>query len=510
VAVVASIGLAAACGKGPEVVVDWRMADRTVDVMTDDPPGPDQPGPDGVVDDYDAARGSLVPGRNGNISTRFPEDGRYQVVLDACQTLDAVRFTWSVEGSTLESTECEVTVRLPEGTHQVDVVATDAEGDEGEASLEVDVEDLIVVGLGDSFSAGSGNSRGGLVSLDYDSLDCLRSGRSGQAWAALELERQDPKTSVTFIHLACGGARASTGLLRAHNGQPPQILELRQILPEGEVVDLVTFTIGGNDIRFSEIVGQLVREPDAPLSMLDGEELHARTQRKLQELRETMADVAACFGNGFEDRPCLVTGPSGRPDDEEVVAVEPIPVVSPDRIVHVTYPDMTTRFVRDEAGEVVLGPDGSPQIEICPSGQVEEPGDLVDGVRDGSPGEDPRPPLISGSEWLWGDATLLTPTDPAPGSEPAALFAYPLEAGGGEVPLPVLDTLNSLVMGSGPRFGWTSSESWWRDSRGHGYCSRPSENWGYRTIFHPNDAGYQGEAEGLVAEAVALGLPGSE
>jgi lysophospholipase L1-like esterase len=494
------------CGQGPEVVADWRMVDRTVDLSTDDPPGPDQPGPDGVVDDYDSAQGPVVVGRNGNISARFPADGRYEVVLDACQTLGAARFTWSVEETTFETAECTVTLPLPEGRHTVGIVATDSDGRDGKLSLDVEVRDLIVVGLGDSFSAGSGNSRGGLVSLDYDNLDCLRSGRSGQAWAALDLEQQDPKTSVTFIHLACGGARATTGFLRAHNGQPPQILELSQILPEGQEVDLITFTIGGNDIRFSEIVGQLIGEPDAPLSTLDGEQLHARTQRKLQELRETMANVAACFGEGFEDRPCQVVGPSGRPDDEEVVAVQPIPV-APSHIIHVTYPDLTTRFVRDETGGVVLGPDGAPQIEICPSGAVEPPGDLVDGVRDGSPGEDPRPPLISGSEWSWGDVTLLSPADPAPGNDPAALFDYPLEAGGGEVPLLVDDTLNSLVMESAPRFGWTSSDRWWRDSRGHGYCSRPSDNWVYRAIFHPNDAGYQGKAEGLVAETAALGLP---
>ena len=113
--------------------------------------------------------------------------------------------------------------------------------------MTMDVEDLIVVGLGDSFSAGSGNSRNGLVSIDYDQIQCTRTGRSGQALAALALEKADEKTSVTFIHLACGGARATVGFLGPHNGQPPQILELEEILPPGQPVDFVSFTIGGNE-----------------------------------------------------------------------------------------------------------------------------------------------------------------------------------------------------------------------------------------------------------------------
>ena len=66
-----------------------------------------------------------------------------------------------------------------------------------------------------------------------------------------------------------------------------------------------------------------------------------------------------------------------------------------------------------------------------------------------------------------------------------------------------------MVLESGSRFGWTASDSWWRDSRGHGYCSPPDDNWYYRLIFHPNDAGYLGKAVGLVDEALALGVVSS-
>jgi hypothetical protein len=373
--------------------------------------------------------------------------------------------------------------------------------------MSADVRDLIVVGLGDSFSAGSGNSRQGLISLDYDNVRCTRSGRSGQAAAALALEQSDPKTSVTFIHLACGGARADPGMLRARNKQLPQFLELQQILPPDQAVDFVSFTIGGNDIGFSTVIGQLVREPDAPLTLVEREQLHAREQRLLLELRQKMTRVAACFAPGIEGQACVVQGPSGREDDLTTVTLPPIPVVSPERIVHVTYPDLTTRFVRDESGELVPDEDGNPQVEVCPSDAVEPPGDLTDGTEDGVSPSPGRAPYISGSEWAWGGATLLWPEDPAPNDTPVAIYPYmPETPGEPDVPLPLVNTLNSIVMESRARFGWSASERWWRDSRGHGYCTPPEDNWHYRIIFHPNDAGYAGKAGGLVAEMESLGL----
>jgi lysophospholipase L1-like esterase len=500
--------LLAGCGHHPEAVAEWRMVDRTLDRFTDRPPGEeDVAGADGIVDDYDNAQGRLIRGRNGNISTKFPADGRYEVELDACRSSWAHEFSWSVDGGPFEpAASCLHTVRLTEGTHRAELVARAGSGEESRASLTLDVVDLIVVGLGDSFSAGSGNSRSGLVSIDYDQVQCTRTGRSGQALAALALE----KTSVTFIHLACGGARATVGLLGPHNGQPPQILELQQILPPGQAVDFVSFTIGGNDVRFSEVVAQLIAEPDGPLSILDGERTHDRIQRQLLDLRETMARVAACFGAGFEGRPCEVTGPSGRDDDTQTLRIARIPLRAQDRVVQVTYPDLSTRFVTDASGNPVLDPGGQPRVETCPSGAVESPGDLLDGdpdgLLDGRPLPAVRSPLMSGSEWAWGGTAMLGLTDPAPDDRVPSVYAYTPEAGGEVVALPFTNTLNSLVLESRARFGWTASDRWFRDSRGHGYCSPMKDNWFLRSIFHPNVVGYEGKAQGLLAEAQRLGL----
>ena len=93
---------------------------------------------------------------------------------------------------------------------------------------------------------------------------CHRSAKSGQALAALEIERADPRTSVTLVHLACSGARITTGLLLPDSGAeeagpgearllPPQIEEMRRLVGNREI-DAVVMSIGGNDARFSDVL----------------------------------------------------------------------------------------------------------------------------------------------------------------------------------------------------------------------------------------------------------------
>ena len=331
-------------------------------------------------------------------------------------------------------------------------------------------------------------------------------GRSGQALAALALEKTDEKTSVTFIHLACGGARATVGFLGRHNGQPPQILELEQILPPGQPVDFVSFTIGGNDVRFSEVIGQLIGEPDGPLSILDGERTHDRIQRQVIELRETMARVAACFGSGFEGRPCVVTGPSGRDDDTQALTIPRIPLRAQDRVVQMTYPDLTTRFVTDAAGNPVLDASGQPQVETCPSGAVEPAVDLIDGLQDGlidgRPIVTPRSPRISQPEWAWGGTAMLGLTDPAPDDRVPP--RTPTRRGRRRGRGPAVPQHAELTGPGVARASAGRPRSMVQGFARPGYCSGPRDNWFLRSIFHPNVAGY-GAGQGLLAEAQRLG-----
>jgi hypothetical protein len=94
---------------------------------------------------------------------------------------------------------------------------------------------------------------------------CHQSKFSGQALAALEIEKADPKTSVTFIHLACTGATVFEGLFDSpgaveptptgFKGVKPQ-LEAAKELSDGREVDAFVTSIGGNDIGFADIITQ--------------------------------------------------------------------------------------------------------------------------------------------------------------------------------------------------------------------------------------------------------------
>jgi hypothetical protein len=128
----------------------------------------------------------------------------------------------------------------------------------------------------------------------WQSRSCHRSSFSAQAQAARLLEERDPRTSVTFVHLACSGATIPKGILGPYAGiepgaqdHPPQLdvvaalalvdpaqPELGPIRP----VDAILLSIGGNDVNFAGIIEKCITHascPDAPV--LDAVALAARS-----------------------------------------------------------------------------------------------------------------------------------------------------------------------------------------------------------------------------------------
>jgi hypothetical protein len=83
---------------------------------------------------------------------------------------------------------------------------------------------------------------------DWEGEDCHRSANAAAAQAALALEESDPHTSVTFVHLACSGARVDMfrGSLRKQIPWAAELIGAREI-------DAVTVSIGGNDAGFVRI-----------------------------------------------------------------------------------------------------------------------------------------------------------------------------------------------------------------------------------------------------------------
>ena len=242
----------------------------------------------------------------------------WTIRLDACaSTGRIVRYAWSIDGTSVgETAACApFEYDLPaEGTYEVSLLVEDDEGDTREVSRPIVVHDILIFGIGDSYGSGEGSPD---VELSLDALErveaartevfraaaalaspergasgprpaesaahadalaalaeaeaaaaaqwqnqrCHRSARSAQARAAQLLEERDAHTSVTFVHLACSGARVFEGLLRGYEGiEPigdellePQIDRVAE-LADGHEIDALVVSIGGNDANFADVI----------------------------------------------------------------------------------------------------------------------------------------------------------------------------------------------------------------------------------------------------------------
>ena len=143
------------------------------------------------------------------------------------------------------------------------------------------VQDWLIVGLGDSNGSGEGapdvaGSVRPLKPARWQDRRCHRSANSYQAQAARAIERRDPRTSVTFVHLACSGATTFRGLLDEYEGiEPapkpkylrPQITEMAELVG-GREIDAVMVSIGVNDLRFGDMAIHCIRHGDCPNAKL--------------------------------------------------------------------------------------------------------------------------------------------------------------------------------------------------------------------------------------------------
>jgi GDSL-like Lipase/Acylhydrolase family len=149
------------------------------------------------------------------------------------------------------------------GRYDVRLIVTDDHGKTFSTERDVRIrEDLVIVSLGDSNASGEGN-----INPDDHWSDwvCHRSFTSGPALAAERLEINRAGT-VTFLSLACSGAKVSRGLLRSYAGQEnngtpldPQVDVMEEMLcPSGpdscRDVDAILVSAGVNDLGFADII----------------------------------------------------------------------------------------------------------------------------------------------------------------------------------------------------------------------------------------------------------------
>ncbi len=215
-----------------------------------------------------------------------PDEG-WRIDLDACESTpgpDEAEYRWSL-ASTGEPLEvfpgdepCKfVTYFANEGSYDVQLLVVKP-GESSSRRETVRVQDWLIVSMGDSLGAGEG-SPNAAATEDGEPLwqdrRCHRSSRAGSAKAAQLLEELDPRTSVTFVHTSCSGARTMEGLLEPYAGVdrllgekypevtlaaageipmiPPQVHTVSRVVGTREI-DAVYLSIGANDIHFADIV----------------------------------------------------------------------------------------------------------------------------------------------------------------------------------------------------------------------------------------------------------------
>jgi hypothetical protein len=216
----------------------------------------------------------------------------WKVQLDACSSYVTDQtaissYRWDVAGvNSITTTKCRTSIKVPAlGFYPVTLTVTTADGLSGAFTYTPRVHDYLIVTMGDSAASGEGNPDrpAHYASLNrpfqaarWKSRQCHRSGRSGPALAAAALE-SDPETSVTFVNVACSGAKITDGPTALGKGGPGRggLLDpyvgikkgkpLRAQLPEvaarvnGRPIDVLIISAGINDVSFSQVVKKCLK-----------------------------------------------------------------------------------------------------------------------------------------------------------------------------------------------------------------------------------------------------------
>ena len=390
----------------------------------------------------------------------------FPVRLDACaSTGDQARWIIRQGNQDVRRTPwrsltkgCRQTVFLPEGTYSTRLEVRRG-GQRDARSIDMDVRNILMVALGDSYASGEGNPRnvrawlrqGGSLVPYWDDDPCNRSARGAPALAALALERASRYTSVTLVDVACSGATVARGILGPQTQAAQALSQVEQAarIVGSRSVDLVTLSIGGNDVGFTSILQTCAFNGDCPLAapgpgpLAGYPTVQQGVQARTGELSGALERVADCFSGGE----CTLA--DGR-------RIAGLTLSERGRILPTLYPDITR------------GPDGQPCSYLT----------------------------IPEQDFAWARATIL---DPAP---PPA-YSYPL-LGGGAANLSVAQgSLNQQLAASQRFTAWlpvTSTWSRWASTpAGHGVCAGETA-WvfGFTGLsgfpsasFHPNPAGQQ-------------------
>jgi hypothetical protein len=300
---------------------------------------------------------------------------------------------------------------------------------------------------------------------------CHRSARSALALAALRIEEADPRTSVTFIDLACSGGRITAGLLEDDQGIdsppgaspiPPQ-LDVTAALRGRREIDAVLVSIGGNDMGFSKILQSCIADEPChdPPTRLDttvpvaaalicSAAVLGPSSAACVDYFDGLHDPNASAKDVFDAGIVALPGLYDRLDQE---VRRTLPDLPPARLYVSEYPNL----LRDEDGN------------LCGFDPLDPLGTL---------------PGVSGAEAAWAEGIVTV-------------------------------SLNDAIAAAAERHGWTVVGGLFEASTAHGYCA--SDPWLVRLqdtfliqgdafgTAHPNAAGHAAAAD-LLTDALRRDL----
>ena len=219
----------------------------------------------------------------------------YTLHLDASDTtsdVPIVSWDWTVKATNSSNPphkangEIVDVADLAQGQYTVQLTITMDDGTKASVSEDVTVRNILIVAIGDSYSSGEGNpdhpitdfapagsassayammmwAEGGSTAMTIENANAHRSTLAPSSQAAYDIWNDfDHKVSVTFVMLSESGATMDQGIYGWADGceyatpVPPQLDELDQILA-GRKPDIITVSIGGNDLNFAPDLSKL-------------------------------------------------------------------------------------------------------------------------------------------------------------------------------------------------------------------------------------------------------------
>lgn len=314
---------------------------------------------------------------------------------------------WTVDGSQEQAAPCADPVRLSiraasmngRWRGQGDVAVVD---DLGPAhSIEVEIEDRLIVAMGDSFSSGEGNpdvpsvidpsipagpafrrpdwpetaaARPYIEPATWWDEPCHRSLLSWPVLASFWLASQDEQRAVTLVHVGCSGAEEDDGVNKRQQKLPgggneaaSQADQVRSLLAAGpgRPIDRVLLSLGGNDVGFVPVINYAVLPPNGyglgPLDVIP-------------------ALIVGGVGKAippYETRDAMPLWALGPWRTSAQTRMHDLPVrlervaetftglgVAPNQVVHTVYPDL----LRDDRGDFCRTVLSVPDLEAHPMG----------------------------------------------------------------------------------------------------------------------------------------------